>query len=381
MRDQCFDTIEGKAPHRRRALIVTGTLANGGMERQLTLLAKALAARDWAVRVVSFSNGMYATVLREAGVDLDILPRGFRFDFRPAVRLSEIIRDWRPDFVHAFDYSLNSFLPCRIAGVPVVDGTIRQAGVHTDGRGLLRRAMISAADAVIANSQAGLDAYRVDPRWGRAVYNAFDPERWRLCTGVHRTEGPTTVVMAARMHRHKDYRCLLDAARVLSAEDPSSWRFLAVGSGPERPALLTEYCDLLASGAATFPDGGTEVLGLVNRAHIGVLLTNPAFAAEGLSNSIMEYMACGLPVVCSDSGGNRELVVEGETGFVVPSSDVGAVVARLRALRDDPAMAARMGRAGRERIATEFTVDALVSGTVAAYELAAQRRRTGARTP
>jgi glycosyltransferase involved in cell wall biosynthesis len=123
-----------------------------------------------------------------------------------------------------------------------------------------------------------------------------------------------------------------------------------------------------------FPEVGTEVLSLVCQAHVGVMLTNVIFAAEGLSNSIMEYMACGLPVICTDSGGNRELVIEGETGLLVPPGDVEAVVRQLRSLRDDPEMAGRMGRAGRKRIATVFTVDALVSGTVAAYELAADGR-------
>jgi glycosyltransferase involved in cell wall biosynthesis len=182
--------------------------------------------------------------------------------------------------------------------------------------------------------------------------------------------------MTARMHWHKDYRCLLDAARVLCAEDPEGWRFLAVGWGEERPALLSEYHDLLESGAVVFPEVGTEVLNLVCEAHIGVLLTNTAFAAEGLSNSIMEYMACGLPVVCTEGGGNRELVIEGETGLFVPPADVEAVVRQLRFLSEDPATASRMGRAGRERIASVFTVDALVSGTIAAYDLAAEGRRT-----
>jgi glycosyltransferase involved in cell wall biosynthesis len=380
MQDRSSDTDTPEAPRRRRVLIVTDSLENGGMERQLTLLAKALPA-TWAVRVVSLWDGVYASVLREARVEVSILPREFRFDIRPAVPLSKIIRDWRPTVVHTYGWMsmAASVLPCRFAGIPIVDASIRVGAVLTR-RDRLMRAMTSRADVVIANSQAGLDAYGVDPRRGRVVHNGFDPERWRLCLAGRRAEWPTTVVMTGRMHRHKDYRCLLDAARVLCAEDPEGWRFLAVGSGEERPALLSEYRDLLESGAVVFPEAGDEVLSLVCVAHIGVLLTNAAFAAEGLSNSIMEYMACGLPVVCTDSGGNRELVVEGETGLLVPSGDVDAVVRRLRSLRDGPATASRMGRAGRERIATVFTVDALVRGTIGAYDLAAEGRRTAATT-
>jgi glycosyltransferase involved in cell wall biosynthesis len=239
----------------------------------------------------------------------------------------------------------------------------------------MMRALTAVADVVIANSQAGLDAYGVGPRRGRVVRNGFDPDRWGLCQNGHPAERPTTVVMTARMHRAKDYRCFLDAARVLSTEDPDGWRFLAVGSGEERAALLSEYRDLLDLGVVAFPDAGTEVLTLVRQAHIGVLLTDSLFAREGLSNSIMEYMACGLPVVCTDSGGNRELVVEGETGVLVPPGEPDAVIRGLRLLREDRDLANRMGRAGQERIATMFTIESLVKGTIAAYDLAMSRRR------
>ena len=370
------DVPEGQ--RRRRVLIVTDDLANGGMERQLTLLAKALPAA-FAVRVVSLSDGPYAAVLRTAGVETTILSREFRFDARPAIPLGRMIRDWRPFVVNTYGWMsmAASILPCRATGTPIVDTSIRVGAVLTR-RDRLVRALTSRADIVIANSQAGLDAYGIDPVRGRVVHNGFDPDRWELCLSEHRAERPTTVVMTARMHRHKDYRCFLDAARILSAEDPEGWCFLAVGAGEDRPALLSDYHDLVESGVAVFPEAGTEVLSVVCGSHIGVLLTNPAFAVEGLSNSIMEYMACGLPVICNESGGNREVVVEGETGLFAPPGDVEAVVRHLRYLREDASTARQMGRAGRERIATLFTVEALVTGTIEAYELAAERRRSKA---
>lgn len=374
MTERLADAGTAGEGRRRRVLVVTDSLSNGGMERQLVVLAKGLPA-EWAVRVVSLADGVYAPILREGGVDVTIVPRRFRFDVRPAVGVGRIIRDWRPDVVHTYGWmSMGaSVLSCRLAGIPIVDASVQDARVPT-GAGRLTRALTVRADVVIANSQAGLDAYAVDPRRGIVVRNGFDPDRWKLCATQDRAARPMTVVMTARMHSHKDYHCLLDAARILCAEDPGGWRFLAVGSGDDRPALLSEYRDLIGSGAADFPEAGTEVLSWVRGSHIGVLLTNAASHAEGIPNSIMEYMACGLPVVCTDSGGNRELVVVGETGLIVPPGDAKAVAEALRSLCADPAMADRMGRAGRERIATVFTVDALVRGTIAAYDRAVDRR-------
>jgi glycosyltransferase involved in cell wall biosynthesis len=349
------------------------------MERQLALLAKSLPD-SWDVRVVGLSDGVFAEVLQESGIDLTVLARAFRVDVRPAVPLGKIIREWRPDVVHTYGWiSSAAALPaCRAARIPLVDASI-QDGAVPPRRGRVMRMMTTFADVVIANSQAGLDAFGIDQERGRVVRNGFDPDRWELCTHQDRPfDGVTNVVMTARMHRHKDYRSLLDAARVLGAENPGAWRVLAVGSGDDRSALMSDYSDLVDSGVVSFPAAGQEVLGLVSRADVGVLLTNAAHHAEGIPNSVMEYMACSLPVICTDSGGNRELVIEGETGLLVPPADVDTVVRQLRFLRDNPDVARRMGDAGRERIARVFTVEALVSGTLSAYELAESLRGTSA---
>ncbi len=138
----------------------------------------------------------------------------------------------------------------------------------------------------------------------------------------------TVVVMAARMHPAKDWRLFFEAARALAREEPG-WRFVAVGDGPERATLLAEAADLVDAGVMEFPEGGLEVLPLIAAADIGVLVTDPRYHAEGCSNSIMEYMACGLPVVCTDSGGNPELVPTGSPACSCRLSDVGG--ARLGA--------------------------------------------------
>jgi glycosyltransferase involved in cell wall biosynthesis len=367
-------------PSRRRVLIVTDSLNNGGMERQLALLAKSLPD-TWAVRVVGLSDGVYEQVLRDAGLDLTVVPRAFRLDVRPAGPLGRIIRTWQPDIVHTYGWisTAASLRACRSEGIPLVDASIQDGAVPAR-RGRVVRRMTSFADVVIANSQAGLDAFGIDEERGRVVRNGFDPDRWALCGSVGReTDGATRVVMTGRMHRHKDYRTLLDAARILDQADPGGWNFMAVGSGEDRGALMSNYLDLLNSGVVTFPEAGQEVLGLVSRSNVGVLLTNTVHHAEGIPNSVMEYMACGLPVICTDSGGNRELVMEGETGLLVPADDVDAVVKQLQFLRSNPDIAQRMGEAGRERIAEVFTVDALVSGTIDAYELAMSRRPRSAR--
>ena len=82
--------------------------------------------------------------------------------------------------------------------------------------------------------------------------------------------------------------------------------------------------------------------------------------AEGVSNTILEAMACGLPVIATDVGGNSELVDDGSTGILVPPGNVPALAAAIAGLADDGKRAAAMGRAGRQRVEREFSMAAMV---------------------
>ena len=166
--------------------------------------------------------------------------------------------------------------------------------------------------------------------------------------------------MTGRMVAHKDVATVIAAAAELDAEQPGRWRFLLLGDGPERPRLEALAGELVARDVVALVDPGLEVLPLVREADIGILMSNEALHTEGCPNAIMEYMACRLPVVCSAGGGNPELVLHGETGFLVPWGDREALVGRLRALALDRELARGMGDAGRARVARDFTVARLI---------------------
>ncbi len=96
-------------------------------------------------------------------------------------------------------------------------------------------------------------------------------------------------------------------------------------------------------------------------------MTNEALHREGCSNAIMEYMSCGLPVVCSVGGGNPELVLDGETGHLVPWGEAAALAEALSFLADHPETARRFGEAGRRRVLADFSVERLVTETESVY--------------
>jgi glycosyltransferase involved in cell wall biosynthesis len=362
-----------------KVLLAVDSLGNGGLERQLSLLAASLPP-DWEPRVWAMGGGEFQAYLRDRGVAVEIARRRARFDPLPAAALWRVLRTWRPDVVHAWGWmsALAAAPLCRALCIPLVNGTIRSGAVDPDFPRLKRLAM-AGATLVVANTQAGLRAWDVRPSKGRVVYNGFDQSRLeRDGDGPPRSDARFTVIMTGRMTAVKHFDLVIEAARRLS-RDSDGWRFLLVGDGPDRARLQGAAGDLVDAGTVVFPQPGTEVLGLVREADVGVLMTNPRLANEGFSNSIMEYMALGLPVVCGDGGGNRELVVDELTGFVVPPADPDALAERLGYLRRHEDERSAMGAAGRARIESELSVTAMVDATLAVYAEAAELTRARCR--
>ena len=354
----------------KRVLMVTDGLDNGGAERQMTLLARNLPA-GYEVEVFSLRDGPYAAVLRSAGIPLRISARAWRYDISPAFGLWREIARWRPDIVHSWGWMSDSAaaVACAVLRVARVNGTIRNARLPERWAGITRF-LAAHADAVIANSQAGLDAYELSIPTAFVVHNGFEAGRAALGRRAMAPEPRAIpeIVMAARMVPEKDFDTLLDAAELLRRSGARA-RFTLMGTGADRERLEDRGRALAEAGTGvTVTDCGLEVMPVLAAADIGVLLTDPRHHAEGLSNSIMEYMACGLPVVCTDSGGNREIVVDGETGTVVPPCDPPAVADALRRLLDEPETARRFGEAGKRRIDTAFSTKVMVDKTISVYE-------------
>jgi glycosyltransferase involved in cell wall biosynthesis len=163
--------------------------------------------------------------------------------------------------------------------------------------------------------------------------------------------------------------------RELAPGERGRLRLVLVGDGP----LRTEAEVLLAAAGAReqawLAGARDDVPELLQGLNVFVL---PSIA-EGISNTILEAMACGLPVVATRVGGNAELVVAGETGQLVPPSDPDALARAMLAYVRAPARAGREGAAGRVRIERRFSLEAMVERYMAVYDevLKSQNRTTG----
>ena len=240
------------------------------------------------------------------------------------------------------------------------------------------RVAVEAAAAVVAVSAGMRDDVL-------AAYPAVSPDRVRVIrNGIDTAEyapdpatdvldaygvdpGRPSVIFVGRITRQKGVPVLLRAAAAL---DPAAQLVLCAGQ-PDTPELAAEVEGLVAdlratrSGVIWIPEM------LPKRAVIQLLSHATVFACPSLYEPLgivnLEAMACGTAVVASAVGGIPEVVSDGETGLLVPPDDPGALAGALGALIADPARAAALGRAGRERAVAEFGWQAVAAQTAALY--------------
>jgi glycosyltransferase involved in cell wall biosynthesis len=194
--------------------------------------------------------------------------------------------------------------------------------------------------------RAGLEARTCEEATTVVIHNGVDlPD-----TDVPEPRvGPCRIVTVGRLQAPKD---ALTLVRALAELPRGAYEAVIVGGGPDRPALESEVRRLGLDSVVDLAGARTDVAELLAASDLFVLSSR----SEGLPLSVLEAMAAGLPVVASSVGGIPELVLEGETGFLVPPGDPQRLAGAIERLLDDPPLRRRLGAAGRTRVQERFNL-------------------------
>lgn len=313
------------------------------------------------------------------------------------LRLWRLLRQLRPDIVHTRNLSaLEGQLAAALAGVRGrVHGEHGRDVFDLHGANrkynLLRRAIRPLVGRYITVSKdlAGwlVDAVGVEPRRIEHVCNGVDAERFRPRVEGFRAVGPagfftgTEIVIGSvgRMAAVKDHPMLVRAFIELVRTAPqlrARVRLVIVGDGPTRAECFALLAAAGMDELGWLPGERNDVPELMRTFDVFAL---PSLG-EGISNTILEAMATGLPVVATRVGGNPELVEEGVTGALVPAGMHRAMAHALTVYADDCATARRHGANARRRAEERFSIDAMVAGYLSVYDAVfAPRERSVAR--
>ena len=363
-----------------RVLLVIPTLDRSGAEKQFTLLATGLPRAQFDVQVVALTrSGPYAEDLERHGVPLTVLGKRWKFDPLCLWKLSRLIKRWKPDLVHTWLFAANSYGRMVAGGRRQPPVIVSERCVDTWKSGwqlTLDRWQISRTARLVGNSQSVADFY------GR---QQFPADRIRVVpNGIELPERANVLIPAERDRRRAQLCGLPAGAKVLGYVGRLArqkrvldliWMLvllenvrddvylLLVGDGPEREWLERFARDLNVESRVIFLGHRQDVPAILPLLDVFCLASD----FEGMSNSVMEAMAVGLPVLASDISANRELVVEGQTGYLIPVGDRAAYARAALSLFERPDMSERLGTAGRERLATEFRVEQMIQGYVDIY--------------
>jgi glycosyltransferase involved in cell wall biosynthesis len=360
-----------------KILFLIDSLRSGGKERRLVGLLKGLKEYpDIRCEIAVMSKDVYFKEVFEQGMKIHYLIRKGRKDPRIIFILNRLCKTFQPDILHTWGYfAAMVALPVVIRrNVKFVNGFITYAlSIKPFGKLWFgEKLTFPFSNVVLANSMAGLKTHNLTPSDKNVcITNGFDfarldhiidKEVMRKKFGI---QTKYIVGMIANFRPAKDYATYIKAAeKILSKRKDVT--FLCVGAGghlEESKRLVGEqYSDNIK-----FLGEQPSIESIANILDVGVLACNIKGHAEGMSNSIMEYMALGKPVVASESGGNRELVAHGETGLIVQPFNVEEMACRIEELLDDENLNKKMGNAGRKRIENEFDMKKVTSAYVNLY--------------
>ncbi len=367
-------------------------LVIGGLENGLVNLINRMPASRYRHAIVCMTRySDFRNRIQNPTVEVFALNRRDGSDWPARVELFRLIRRLKPAIVHSRGMSgLDSMLPAMLNGVSArIHGEHGRDMDDLDGTNIkaqwvrrLHRPFISHYIALSKDLKSYLEKkIRVPERRITQIYNGVDCQYFRpalsgrapLPESGFANDTSFIIGTVGRMQAVKDQVNLTKAFILLATllpEKKHQLRLVIVGDGP-----LWAQCGRLLDVAglrhlAWLPGARDDVADLMRGMDLFIL---PSLA-EGISNTILEAMACGLPVIATQVGGNPELVEEGITGNLIPAADPGALAEAMIPYLLIPGLCANRGRAGRIRTESQFSIESMVDSYMRVYDRVLERK-------
>lgn len=371
------------------ALHVLDSLAVGGMENGVVNLINAAREQVRHTVVTMTALGPLSERL-PASVTVHCIGKRAGIDLGAVLRLARLVRGLRPDVVHSRNWgALDAVVAARLAGVhTVVHGEHGREAMDPEGldprRNRLRRLLAPLVSRFVTVSvdlrRWLVTTVRIPAHKVVTIHNGVDSVRFSPADSSEAREalglpiGATVIGTIGRLDPVKDQAGLIEAFSGL-AESGSTPILAIVGEGPSRLALEEEIRRRNLSQRVRLFGERRDVPTVLRAFDLFVLPSR----AEGMSNTILEAMATGLPVVATDVGGNPELIEPETTGRLVPSGDPHALEAALRAYVADSYLRRSHGKAGRDRVLQHFSLDRMAQAHTGLYSSLCGTRQAGGR--
>lgn len=350
-------------------LFITAGLHRGGAERQLLNLLSGLdKTRFSPLLVIMNRHGERVQEALQLGIEVRFILRRWRWDlllFREFVR---IIRQDQIRIVHTWGMmpAFYILLARPFSGFIWINSSIRHVLTSFAFRySILARLLLHASDYRVANSLAGLRSYGFRPSSKNLViYNGIvrkeireEPARLREKYGI--PDDAMVVTSAGRFEKDKDFSGVLRVAAGVIGVDPRAF-FLICGNGSLENRLRSQARELGIEKNVTFTGFLDNLQDVLDISSLFILLSGKTYG-EGTASALAEAMASGIPVIGSDSGGNRELIEHGQSGFLFRYGEYEQITGLMEDLLRDKDFSGRIGEHARTRINDTFSFPGMVN--------------------
>jgi len=354
-----------------KILHIIDTLRSGGKERQLVEALKYLSKqKNITCELIVMSGDVHYTYLDDLKIETHQFIRKYKKDPSIFFQFYQHFKNTKPDIIHCWNAmcSIYALPAAKLLKIKFVNNFLRNAPVNLSiTERVCAKLTFPFSDKIAANSCAGLKSYNVPLNKSVCMHNGFDFTRiegldskdsTRKLFGINT---PRVVGMVASFSEKKDYSTFVKAAHMV-LEKRDDVTFIAVGDGQYfddiKKQIKPEFNERIRLLGKQ-----QRVLNIVNLFDIGVLATY----TEGISNSIMEYMALRKPVIATNCEGNREIVENNQTGFLVDSTNPEQIKEKIFLLLDNNKLAERIGLNGYEKLKNEFSLEVMGRQFLALY--------------
>ncbi len=352
-----------------KILFYIESLRSGGKERRLVELIKGLKKYpDIEMELVLTRKDIHYTDIFDTGIKIHYtIRKGLKKDPRLFWKFYKIVKKFKPDIIHVWGNMVAVYaIPAKvILGIPMINNQITNVPINSKTNTIFNRIGFKFSDRIISNSKAGLKAYHIDRKKSNYIYNGFDFDRLSNLKSREKIKTQfkinTEIVvgMFATFSKYKDYDSYIKAA-IITCKNYNNVTFLSVGDGNYQKYMEQIPYDL--KNKILFYRKQKNVESIMNVCDIGVL----ASFSEGISNSLLELMALGKPVVASGKGGTEELIED--NGFIIEAMNPELLAEKIKILIENKSLRKTMGEKSLEIVRKKFNINKMVSSFYKEYK-------------
>jgi glycosyltransferase involved in cell wall biosynthesis len=364
-----------------KIIFIIDTLGSGGKERRLTeLLKKVKLSPDIEFELIVMSTNIHYKEVLNLGINIHFIIRKTKKDLSVFFKIYKLCKSYNPDIVHCWDSMTAVYVvpACKLLKIKMVNGMVIDSPVK---RNILNKEWLRAkltfpfSDIIVGNSCAGLKAYGAPSDKSCCIYNGLDLSRFTnlkdptfVCKDIFGEISSDFFIigMVAAFEDRKDYRTLIKAA-ISIIPRRNYVRFILIGEGANLP-FIKESVPQSLMNKITFLGKRSDVESIVNIFDIGVLLTNAKVHGEGISNSIIEYMALGKPVIATRGGGTDELIIDNHNGFLIEPAHADQLIEKIESMIENKLLITKLGNFGKKMVEERFDIEIMTKNYVSLYK-------------